>query len=264
MQASETRIAILTRPPGRNENLAARLEAAGWEVRTWPALDIEPLPSGAAGIPLPRDFDLAVFVSGNAAAQYLDQLRALGLGAWPPSCVIGAVGPATAARLRDSGSLDGSCEIVHPTVDAPRHDSEALWDLLAARGPIPRRVLLVRGTAGRDWLAEQLRGQGADVHAHAVYRRVPVRWDADALAQLRRWTVAGCHPSWLLTSGASVEAVRANVDRGASPAWWQECRFVLTHPRLVELLGLPPARATTSVRLCAPADDAIFDAFVSG
>ncbi|CAM3704927.1 Uroporphyrinogen-III synthase [Bordetella sputigena] len=264
MHASETRTAILTRPPGRNESLATRLRTAGWQVCIWPALDIEPLPAGSAGIPLPRDFDLAVFVSGNAATQYLSQLRALGMAAWPPSCVIGAVGPATAARVRESGSLDELCTIVHPALDAPRHDSEALWDLLAARGPIPRRVLLVRGTAGRDWLAEQLRGHGAEVHAHAVYRRVSVRWDGDALAQLRRWADADCHPTWLLTSGASVEAVRANVDGVASQDWWQGCRFVLTHPRLVELLGVPAARAAASVRLCAPADDAIFNAFVSG
>ncbi len=263
MKPGETQTAILTRPAGRNEGLAMRLQAAGWQVRTWPALRIEPLPPGPAGIPLPRDFDLAVFVSGNAASQYLDQLQAVGMGAWPSSCVAAAVGPATAARLRGSGRLDARCAIVHPAEDAPRHDSEALWELLAARGPIPRRVLLVRGTDGRDWLAERLSSHGAAVHLHAVYRRVPARWDAASLAQLGRWAVAAHYPTWLLTSGESIDAARANVIGAATEAWWHACRFIVTHPRLADRLALPEEGAGQSVRVCAPAEDAIFNAFVS-
>ncbi|OZI59894.1 uroporphyrinogen-III synthase [Bordetella genomosp. 11] len=260
---NEAQTAILTRPVGRNEVLATRLHAAGWQVRAWPALSIEPLAAGPEGIPLPGDFDLAVFVSGNAAAQYLEQLRALGMAAWPSSCIAAAVGPATAARLRQSGQLDTQCAIVHPGAEAPRHDSEALWELLAARGPIPRRVLLVRGTAGRDWLAEQLHGHGASVRLHAVYRRVPARWEADALAQLGRWAADAHYPTWLLTSGESIDAVRANVARAATETWWDACRFIVTHPRLVDRLALSDASARRAVRVCAPAEDAIFNAFVS-
>nr|WP_145925229.1 uroporphyrinogen-III synthase [Bordetella sp. H567] len=263
MKPGEIQTAILTRPAGRNDGLATRLRAAGWDVHAWPALRIEPLVPGPAGIPLPRDFDLAVFVSGNAASRYLDQLQALGMGAWPSSCVAAAVGPATAARLRESGRLDARCVIVHPAADAPRHDSEALWELLAERGPIPRRVLLVRGTDGRDWLAQRLASHGAAVHLHAVYRRVPACWDAPALAQLGRWAAAGHHPTWLLTSGEGIDAVRANVVRAAAEAWWHACRFIVTHARLADRLALPAQVAGRAVRVCAPAEDAIFNAFVS-
>jgi uroporphyrinogen-III synthase len=264
VKPSETQTAVLTRPDGRNNGLAKRLLTAGWQVHAWPALRIEPLPAGPAGIPLPRDFDMVVFVSGNAAAQYLDQLRTLGAGEWPASCIAAAVGPATAARLRESGSLGRQCTIVHPAADAPRHDSEALWELLAARGPIPARVLLVRGTDGRDWLAERLRAHGAQVHLHAVYRRVPARWDGAALAQVRDWAAAGQFPTWLLTSGESIDAARQNVAVAAVDSWWEGCCFIVTHPRLVERLGLSDRSVQRTVRVCAPADDAIFNAFVSG
>lgn len=263
MDPGKTTTAILTRPAGRNDGLAARLQAAGWQVHAWPALRIEPLPAEPAGIPLPGDFDLAVFVSGNAAAQYLDQLRTLGVAAWPSSCVAAAVGPATAARLRESAQWDAQCTIVHPAAEAPRHDSEALWELLAARGPVPSRVLLVRGTDGRDWLAERLAAHGAAVHLHAVYRRVPAVWDPGALAKLTRWASLGHHPTWLLTSGESIDAVRGNVVRTAGQDWWQACRFIVTHPRLADRLALPDGAAAHVVRVCAPAEDAIFNAFVS-
>jgi uroporphyrinogen-III synthase len=258
------RTAVLTRPDGRNEGLAARLRSAGWQAHVWPALRIEALPGEPGGVPLPSDFDLAVFVSGTAAAHYLEQIHALGVGKWPASCLLAAVGPATAKRLRDSGRLGEECDIVHPAADAPQHDSEALWDCLMTRGAMPRRVLLVRGTEGRDWLAERLREHGAAVRLHAVYRREPARWDAGMLAQLARWAAAGHHPAWLLTSGESIDAARANVALAAPADWWQGCRFIVTHARLVSRLDLPVGWAEQAVTVCAPAEEAIFNAFVSG
>jgi uroporphyrinogen-III synthase len=256
--------AVLTRPAGRNEALAIRLREAGWQVHEWPALHIEPIPEVVDAVPLPGDFDLAVFVSGNAAALYLRQLHGRGLRAWPVSCVAAAVGPATAGRLLESGWMSTGCAVVHPAAQAPRHDSEALWDCLRARGALPRRVLLVRGAEGRDWLAERLREHGAQVTVHSVYRRSAAPWDAAVLAQLAEWHEAGHHPAWLLTSAESIDAVRANVARAASLPWWQACSFVVTHARLVPRLALPAPEAAHDVRICVPADDAIFSAFVSG
>lgn len=66
-------LAVLTRPSGRNEALAARLRAHGWEACVLPALEILPLDC-LEGLPMPEDYDMVVFVSGNAARLYLDQL----------------------------------------------------------------------------------------------------------------------------------------------------------------------------------------------
>ncbi|OXC90945.1 cysteine dioxygenase [Achromobacter sp. KAs 3-5] len=72
--ADGPRIAILTRPAGRNEALAGRLQGAGWQPCILPALEIHPLAVAAEDLPRPSAYDLVVFVSGNAARQYLDQL----------------------------------------------------------------------------------------------------------------------------------------------------------------------------------------------
>ena len=54
-------------------------------------------------------------------------------------------------------------QIVEPPVDSPQFDSDALWPLLAARDWRGRRVLILRGDGGRDWLADTLRSSGAEV-----------------------------------------------------------------------------------------------------
>jgi uroporphyrinogen-III synthase len=258
-------IAVLTRPETRNQLLAQRLRGAGWQACAWPALQIEPVLAGAGAVPMPADFDLVVFVSGNAARLYLQQLRQLDHApAWPSTCAAATVGPASGSALRESGWFGSGTCILHPGPEAPRHDSETLWELIAARAPLPRRVLVVRGTQGRDWLAERLREHGAQVSLHAVYRRSPATWDDAVLRQLGAWARENARPTWLLTSGEGIDAVRANVGRAGLAGWWQDCRFVLTHPQLEQRLALPAGAGRVAVKVCVPADDAIFNAFVGG
>ncbi|WP_409558291.1 uroporphyrinogen-III synthase, partial [Achromobacter animicus] len=82
--AEGPRIAILTRPAGRNEALAGRLQDAGWQPCILPALEIHPISVASEDLPRPSAFDLVVFVIGNAARQYLNQLsQADGAACWP-------------------------------------------------------------------------------------------------------------------------------------------------------------------------------------
>ncbi|MCG2606191.1 MAG: uroporphyrinogen-III synthase, partial [Achromobacter sp.] len=60
--AQAPRVAVLTRPAGRNEALADRLRAAGWTPCILPAYPPLPPPR-----PRPANYDMVVFVSGNAA-----------------------------------------------------------------------------------------------------------------------------------------------------------------------------------------------------
>nr|WP_186332211.1 uroporphyrinogen-III synthase [Bordetella genomosp. 13] len=239
-------IAILTRPAGRNEALAQRLSAAGWHSLCLPALAIEPLPADGPP-PLPHDYDLVVFVSGNAARLYLDRVAPHLPQGWPAGCVAATVGPGSARVLADSGLLGAAAVILHPPAHAPAHDSEALWQLLSAR-PLPRRALLVRGTQGRDWLSDQLAAAGVAVTRHAVYRRLPAAWPADAVQALRAWAGQGVPATWLLTSGEGIAATADAVRAAGLLQWWRGCRFVLTHPRLAGALrvalAVPQGMAT--------------------
>ncbi|WP_454690836.1 uroporphyrinogen-III synthase [Achromobacter aloeverae] len=255
-------IAVLTRPEGNNDALAQRLAAAGWQVRDWPALTLATQSCAPGLLPRPQAYDLAVFVSGNAARHYLAQLQGAGVTAWPASCAAATVGPASAAALRATGWFDGA-ELVHPGAAAPRHDSEALWDVLRQRGPLPRRVLIVRGTQGRDWLAEQLRGAGAEVTPHAAYLRAPARWGEAELAQLRAWRDQAARPAWLLTSGEGIAAVQANIVRAGVLPWWRGGRFIVTHPALARRMESEEGIAREAISVHVSDNDALFEAFVS-
>lgn len=254
--------AVLTRPAGRNEALAARLSAAGWQALMLPALVLEPLET-ADPVPAPGDFDLVVFVSGNAARLYLAQAK-LPEG-WPAATLAATVGPASAQALREAPQFGPQGRIVHPPAEAPTHDSEALWQLLSSQG-LPRRALLVRGEAGRDWLAERLARAGVEVHSHALYRRRPAAWPQDSVRQLRRLADdARSSPVWLLTSIAGIDAAADAARAAGLFEWWARSRFVVTHPRQGEhLLAIArSAGQTPMVKTCIPADDSIFQAIAT-
>jgi len=257
------RRAVLTRPQGRNEALAGLLAGAGWEVLPLPALALEPLPR-AGPPPLPQDYDLVVFVSGNAARLYLDQATAYLTGGWPAATPIAVVGPASAQALRASTLIGADTTVLHPSADAAAHDSEALWHILSRMQPL-RRVLLVRGTQGRDWLAERLVSEGAEVVRHALYRRRPAAWPAGATATLQAWASQAAPAVWLLTSGEGIAATAAAVRAADLQDWWRACRFVVTHPRLAEPLRAAAGGGAQApmVKICVPADEAIFEAFAA-
>ena len=264
--ADGSRIAILTRPAGRNEALAGRLQGAGWQPCILPALEIHPLAVAAEDLPRPSAYDLVVFVSGNAARQYLDQLaRADGAADWPAGVAVATVGPASAQALRDTGRFGVNTTVLHPDESAPSHDSEALWRVLAAQSQLPARVLVVRGTQGRDWLGDTLEAHGAHVTRHAAYRRQPAGWTAEQLATLRRWADAGVTATWLITSGEGVDAIYGQLSAAGLTGWWQRCRFVATHPSLIGRLPQPRIGASepAMVKICVPNDESIFQAFVA-
>lgn len=165
---------LVTRPEHQATPLCTLLESAGARVLRLPAITIEPAaafrdwPADEGGIDA---FDLVVFTSANAArygAALLDSR------AHPP---LAAIGPATARALESSG--------LRVTITpAAGFDSESLLReprLAAIRG---RRVLLVKGAAGREHLRERLTERGARVSEADVYRRVSAQPDAASLQAL--------------------------------------------------------------------------------
>jgi len=259
-------LAILTRPAGRNGAPAQALRARGWQVLELPALAVAELPRDARSIERPDGYDLVVFVSGTAVRCYMKQLGDVaGMQHWPAGVAAACVGPATARALRASPIWDAGATLLHPEAQDGSYDSESLWRLMQQRGFKPSRVLLVRGTAGRDWLAERLAGEGATVVPYAAYRREPAAWPDAALALLAACRDQDRPAHWLLTSGEGMDAVHAGLARAGLSQWWQSCRFVLTHERLAPRLEalVPGASARGMVKICLPEDAAIVQAFCS-
>lgn len=257
---------MLTRPQGRNQVLAERLQALGLRVLVMPALSIRPLPLPSKPSFAPHNYDVLVFVSGQAASLYLTRLNEYGVSAWPTSVVAASVGQSTAQVLRSGGVPDGL--LLYPAEDSG-NDSEALWALLQARIGSLRRVLLVRGANGRNWLARRLEQAGVHVDSLELYERVPAHVEHAKLEELAHaLTAEDQHqPIVLLTSSESVDAMAQQLGSAGLLMPWLGARFLAIHPRIADRLHSVAAAAGMSalpmVKLSSPNDEAIFQAIVA-
>lgn len=220
---------IVTRPLAQAEILLAQLRAAGGDGVALPLIDIEPVadvqPLQRAWIDLPSRA-LLMFVSANAVQHFMQQ-RPPG-AAWPTQVLAGATGPGTSAALRQAG-VPESC-VVEPSGDG--FDSEALWQRLQGRDWQGRRVQVVRGEGGRDWLAEQLAHAGAEVDFAAAYQRVLPQLGRPARELL---AAALAQPQAHLWAFSSSQAV-AHLGQLAAGADWAGSAAVAPHVRIVAAL----------------------------
>ncbi len=262
---------VLTRPAGQNEALATRLHATGREVLIAPSLALTP--SDAQALPTLDGVDVVVFVSGNAARFFLDRWQRQAGRPWPDGVAAATVGPGSAAALRAHPAFATTATLITPPATAERHDSEALWACLQNLAGGLRHVLIVRGTEGRDWLAERLRESGVTVTIHAAYERTAAPWPADVIERMHHHAQADQHVVWLATSAQGVQAAAAAARLGGLAAWWAGSRFIATHPRIaasvtdaVHVMSDLGAngRAARMLQTCSADDDAVFAAIESG
>jgi uroporphyrinogen-III synthase len=172
---------LVTRPQHQATPLCRALEAQGARVVRFPALEILPLaePRELEGRLGQRErFDLIVFSSTNAVrygAALLDGQRDLTLA---------AVGPATARALQQAGyrvavqSSEGA-------------DSESLLRHPELEAVAGNRILLIKGSGGRDLLRDELVRRGAAVTSIDVYRRERTNPSAEESAALAARLGAG-------------------------------------------------------------------------
>ena len=152
---------LVTRPQQQAGPLCRLLETRGASAFRFPALDIKPLADRralAARLGALEDFDLIVFLSSNAVrfgAMLLEQKRDLPLA---------AIGPATARALNQAGYRVA----VQP---AGGFDSESLLRHPKLEHLASNRILLVKGSGGREFLQDELSRRGAQVSIADVYRR---------------------------------------------------------------------------------------------
>lgn len=259
---------VLTRPEDKNELLVARLQMQGIATLALPALAISPVAINPDLVPLPGDYDLIIFVSGNAVRFYLELLARKTPGApWPQSTLAATVGEASARPLYADGVVP--CEnILHPDLSESQQDSEGLWHLLETRIPKLKRVLIVRGNTGREWLGQRLEQAGVAVQRYAVYQREPALWSAQQLQCLKEGLASARPVIWLFTSSQSAEAFVLNARKNNIDIFGRDAVFVAIHDRVASRLqSLSEAGSDKAprlvVKICSPSDDAIFDTVVS-
>jgi uroporphyrinogen-III synthase len=236
--------AIVTRPADQAEAWVADLRAHGIDAVALPLIRIapaaDPTPVRAAWRTLDRHA-LLFFVSANAV-QHFFAARPPD-AAWPATTRAAAPGPGTAAALRAQGLRP-----LEPAPDAPAFDSEALWQRLRHDDWVGRSVLVVRGEDGRDWLAEQLRAAGAEVHFVAAYARRPPQPDPAGRALLEAALAAPGDHLWLFSSSEAVRHLQALAPLPAG------ARALATHPRIADAAR---AAGFTEVLACRPEPGAV-------
>ena len=228
---SEAPTLLVVRPRAQAQAWVRELAALGVGARALPLIAILPAPEPAqsvsafAAVAASTARPLLVFVSPNAVHGFFD---AAGGPAWPAQAWAAATGPGTVAALRERGVSD-AC-IVAPDAAAAQYDSEALWSRIAAWPWAGRPVWIVRGNGGRDWLGDQLRAAGADVHVVQSYARAAPALAPDeralldaALAEPGRWI-------WMFSSSEAIDHLEAL----APGAQWGAGCALASHPRIAE------------------------------
>ena len=194
---------LVTRPEHQANHLCQLIEGEGGAAVRYPALAIRPRPDRAAvrAAVGPADrFDLVVFVSANAVrfgADILENRR---------DAPIAAIGQATAAALNAAGFRVS-------LMPAEGSDSESLLALPQLAHMTGQRVLIVRGTGGRDLLQEAMSARGAQVHYAEVYVREPAHPAPELQSEVERLWRQGGISAFTATSVAVLESLVGIVTR---------------------------------------------------
>ena len=180
---------LVTRPAHQADNLCRLVEERGGKALRLPLLSIVPAPH-AGGIKRllesARGYDYWIFTSANA----VQHARMLCAADWPAQ--IAAVGAATAASLEAGGY-----RVITPSAN---YSSEGLLELPQFQQVRGQRLLIVTGEHGLGVLAPALSARGATVDVAEVYRRVPLPYDSERVAETLRATHAV-----VITSGQALE-----------------------------------------------------------
>ena len=159
---------LVTRPEFQAMPLCRLLESLGATTLRLPAIDIKPLKDRREQLLGLENFDVILFTSANAVrfgVSFLDQKRDLTLA---------ALGPATSRALNQAGyrvaiqpgdSFDSEGLLSHPRLDRVAG----------------HRILIIKGSHGRDLLQQELSRRGATVVCADVYERVPAVFGAAVL-----------------------------------------------------------------------------------
>lgn len=217
-----------------------------------PALDTQAVRQAWASL-ASRDF--VMFVSANAVEQF-DAERPQGC-AWPLSLRAGSTGDGTTAALLNLGVPQA---LIDQPAPGETRESEALWRQLCGRPWQGRRVLVVRGEEGRNWLAQQWAREGAAVDFLVAYRRQLPAWDAAQRELVSRALRTPADHLWLFSSSQAI----SNLVLLARGADWSGSLALATHPRIAAAatqagfaqVRVVEPRAEAVAQLCARLESA--------
>jgi uroporphyrinogen-III synthase len=218
---------LVTRPAAQAEDWVLQLRAKGIDAAALPLIAISPaintMPVVLAWVQLAKR-KLVVFVSPNAAEQFF-AVKPPGMF-WPAHVHAASTGPGTSQMLLKLGVPRD--KVIEPAADSAQFDSESLWTQLSLMDWQGAGVLMVRGDGGREWLADKLAGQGAQLSKLVAYHSVPPKLAKPQRALLNAALAFPQHHLWLFSSSEAVTHLAAAVTFGN----WNKAWAVATHPRI--------------------------------
>ncbi|MHC4779191.1 MAG: uroporphyrinogen-III synthase, partial [Planctomycetota bacterium] len=231
---------VVTRSRAQASALSAHLEALGARVTEFPAIEIAPV----TGTELRRvdeaartlgEWDWVIFTSTNGVDVFMDRLRRKGLDSRAfSSAQIGAIGAATAKRLRDSGLVPDFMPSRFTTASFCREFFDGGFDTTG-------RFLLARAREANPELAGELRSRGADVTELPLYDTRPGGSDAAGMKELMKREAV----DWVtFTSSSTVRNFRDCVGEKDFTAFSTMARYASIGPITSDTLrgyGVEPA-----------------------
>lgn len=256
---------VITRPSGQAQQLSVLLykclqkspasQAKPPEIISLPLLTILP----AKGSALAQDIatslhmaDLAIFVSPNAIECTMRLLECSWQELTNSPVPIGVMGGGSLTALSSYGigSESAPTRLLYPQ-DSTEWDSEGLWKALQKlQWDWPtKRVVILKGEGGRDWLANTLKVAGAHLDLISVYSRIPLDLESPIWGDIRKIDFA--QSLWLLTSSEAARHLgRAQLSLNLSVA-------LCSHPNIADAARQIGFR---EIIVCEPGDDALVKA----
>ena len=159
---------LVTRPQHQTAKLCAMIEENGGKAIRFPVMEICGIDNDPQLNQLAdriSDFNIAIFISANAVNYGVKLICSR--RSWPNSLKIAAVGKSSAKALDSLGLIADIFPFEH-------FNSEALLSLDEMHDVNGKKIIIFRGGAGRELLAETLTRRGANVkYANCYKRSVP-------------------------------------------------------------------------------------------
>ena len=220
---------VVTRAVHQADELCNLISQAGAEAVRFPVTEIEAVddsdPALVQSLEALDDTDVAIFVSPNAATYGLSLLERQGREL-PKRARVLAVGPGTARQLHERG-------VSVSAVPQDKYDSEALLGLPDLQDVAGRSVLIIRGQAGREMLAEELDRRQAVVSHLVCYRRIALdnpdpkvlsRWHDQGFDVLILTSASAADHLWQLLDASAVELLKNMTFVVSSERIGEHCR----------------------------------------
>jgi len=163
---------IVTRPSPDGSDLVNQLISAGFYARHMPLFAILSCPHPTflqSQLNILSSEDIVIALSPRV----ITSLKASGESILFPAHVnYVAVGQKTAAAFQELAKMS----VIHPKKE---ESSEGLLALPLFSTIFQKRILILRGNQGREWLADNLKRRGAIISYVECYQRIPINYSAD-------------------------------------------------------------------------------------